>query len=378
MTVLIARSSFPAFRSLAGRQVPSAPSLAVVALVVWTVPLWFAAAPVGAYRFDPAERRVSLVPRSEDATRWKASVWGPGESLTWRVLDDGGWSPHFADASQVVAKLSSAAAAWTEIPTADIKWRVAGVTTRPSARGRDGRNVMSVEDLDGFGGYASWWADGSGPGGAWQITECDIRVDPGFVGALATDENGGGLRLLVHELGHCVGLHHAAVGPASGNGFGLRTDGSLLPGPDPRMSYGQSTPDSLLSEDDAIGASLLRPAPEWIRTTGGVSGIVTLDGAPAPFVSVQLLVTAGGSTRRRVQVFSDEAGRFLAEGLAPGVYLLWVHPVIGARAHPALIRTGSVPLDLIDTLAVQPAVVQRGEVTTTGEFPLRRGCRRPG
>ena len=119
MTVLIARSSFPALRSLAGRQVPSAPSLAVVALVVWTVPLWFAAAPVGAYRFDPAERRVSLDPRSEDATRWKASVWGPGESLTWRVLDDGGWSPHFADASQVVAKLSSAAAAWTEIPTAD-------------------------------------------------------------------------------------------------------------------------------------------------------------------------------------------------------------------------------------------------------------------
>ena len=103
-----------------------------------------------------------------------------------------------------------------------------------------------------------------------------------------------------------------------------------------------------------------------------------MDGEPAPFVSIQLFSTAGESTRRSVQVFSDETGEFLAEGLRPGVYLLWIHPVLLSWAHPALIRTGDVPLDLVDTLAVQTALVRRGRVTMAGEFALRRGNRRPG
>ena len=226
-------------------------------------------------------------------------------------------------------------------------------------------------------GYASWWADGSGPRGAWEITECDVRIDPDFVEVMADDENGAGLQLLIHELGHCIGLHHAAVGPASGNDFGLGTADSVLLGPDPTMSYGQSTRDVLIGEDDAIGASLLRPAPGWLETTGSVSGTLTLDGQPAPFASIQLFATAGESTRRSVQVFSDETGAFLAEGLTPGVYLLWVHPVLLSGAHPALIRTGDVPLDLVDTLGVQTAVVRRGRMTRAGEFALRRGDRRP-
>lgn len=131
--------------------------------------------------------------------------------------------------------------------------------------------------------------------------------------------------------------------------------------------------DNELTEDDAIGASLLRPAREWLRTPGGISGRVAHDGDPAAFVSVHVLRNEGGTARPSVQVFTDEAGEFLAEGLAPGEYLLWVHPMLAQHAHPTLLDAGDLFLNLDDTLDTMPVVVRADEATEAGEFTLARG-----
>ena len=137
------------------------------------------------------------------------------------------------------------------------------------------------------------------------------------------------------------------------------------------MSYGWDI-DNSLSEDEAVGASLLRPAGGWLRTVGSISGSVTLDGRPARFMSVEVLRNDGGRARPSVQVFTDEEGEFLAEGLAPGEYLLWIHPMFRLGAHSALVSAGAAtdPRDLVPARRYR---VQAGRETTAGAFTLARG-----
>ena len=91
------------------------------------------AGPAGAYRFwselwgDPG---FPIAPLAEEAQRWDADAWGPGETLHWEVSRDEDWDVLFESVDGVLPYVERAMASWSEIPTADIAWTLDGVGGR--------------------------------------------------------------------------------------------------------------------------------------------------------------------------------------------------------------------------------------------------------
>ena len=258
-------------------------------------PGWGVSVPWGEFPDPPSSGGGPLAPRGLGTGR-----------LVWHVLDGPGWNPHFADATEALPRVVAAAQTWSGIATADIRWRVDGIVDG-QGDAMDGRNVVvalpaDIEDDIGSAGYARHWY-GWNPGRQrWEQEECDVVLGPPLVELMKDTEDPNSLYGLRHEFGHCLGLEHATRTPTvlSGTPSSVWYEG-------PVMSFLWTVQDDL-TEDDAVGVSLLRPARGWVRTTGSISGKVILDGQPARFVSVVVLRNEGGRARPSLQVFTDEAG----------------------------------------------------------------------
>ena len=319
------------------------------------------------YRFYRSLDEDSLIPGSDTARGWQETVWGPGDSLVFRVHEGSDWSPHFESADEVGALVETAAGVWSRVATADVKMRVDGVA---QGLGRDGVNLVVVGTEEPERNRARRWSVRNRPIGRWEHIECDIELGQERLERIADVEVPNRLSTVIHEIGHCIGLAHAAVTPTVRWDYSW-TDSSVWQ-KDPVMSYGRDI-DNELTEDEVIGASLLRPARGWLSTTGSISGRVLHDGGPAAFVSVHVLRNDGGRARPAVQVFTNETGEFLVEGLAPGEYLLWMHPMLAQNAHGRLLEQADPLSDLNDSLEMEVFVVRAERETRAGEFILSRG-----
>ena len=356
--------------------------------------LWIAAAafPLGgllgagsveAYRFFSDGRGEAWSVESDRAARWSTAVWAPGETLRFEIAADPDFEVYFDSPEGVAPFVEQALAAWADLPTADISWKLDGVG-EDAWRGENGRNQIVVdEEAVGVGGYADIWWDRSSTAGRWRILECNVAFGAGWAEIpewVESDEledfrkqsREGSVYLLVHEFGHCLGLGHAGDLSAIARGRRGSRFGVQHPG-DPAMSYGYGVgnPDDL-SLDDEIGASLLRPQRRWERTSGSLSGVVRIGDEPAPHVHVWALPVGERALRDRVGVFSREDGTFLIEGLAPGEYALWAQPIASQGAVLGLMWNGA-PTDLDDTLAGSLVAVRAGRTTEDVEMAMRRG-----
>ncbi|MCY4627541.1 MAG: carboxypeptidase-like regulatory domain-containing protein [Acidobacteria bacterium] len=332
------------------------------------------------YRFL-AYHRNQDVPTARDAQLWSSTHWGFDDSLAWVVADDPGWTAGwkgrygvridapFRSASEVLAPVAEALAVWSRIEGADIDWRVTGVHEGVQV-GLDGRNAITVDPESGAAAYAIGWARSRHYiTNDWLLEECDIALHPDTASGLGRSH----LSILIHELGHCVGLDHAAVAPHSFWTAWRNGDrgGELAAwGAAPQMSYGK-VPLNGLVLDDVIGASLLRPARGWLRNRGAIAGAITVEGEPASFASVWAIRTADGSREGGIGSFTDVEGRFLIEGLAPGVYLVRAGPRILTSAH--FFAEDGRRHDTRDGLALDPVTVSPGRVAEGVAVDLRRG-----
>ena len=79
----------------------------------------------------------------------------------------------------------------------------------------------------------------------------------------------------------------------------------------------------------------------------------------------------GGQVRPAASVFSNEQGEFVVEGLPPGVYFLWIHPLTNDAAN--LDDLLGPTREIEDLVALQPILVSAGEVSDGHDFALRRG-----
>lgn len=352
----------------------------------WRVPLGAAAA-VGAlavlaasaapgYRFYGAAEGV-VVPGSTGAMRWNAAEWADSGTLRWFLALDSGWTepwededgprdPPFESALDARPYLDRALEAWSDLASADIRWRAGGARTIP-ADDPDGWNAVGVSEAVAEAGALAWaaiWIWRPSEADDWEIIECDIELAPGSAAALR-EEEAAGLATLIHELGHCIGLDHAAEHAVYA---GLWDLDSGVWGEAPKMSYGWSLTNALLA-DDRVGASLLRPAAGWVASTGAVSGRVTVSGRPARFVTVRSARLVGGEAAPGPQAFTDGSGRFELEGLAPGDYLLRAGSFVNGLAHPELLEAGASG-DARDGSRLAPVSVGAGQTTRGVEIAL--------
>ena len=329
--------------------------------VLLAAALAIAGGPADGYRFYSDGDEPDLPPASAaEALRWSPEIWGPGEELSFFVADDPEWSETSRSAQSVLSFVERALAVWARIPSADIRWSAAGVQEGPGVADDSRNGVTANEDPEtGFSFASIWWERESGPDGdgPWRVLECDVVLSR----ETARQLDDWGLAILIHEFGHCIGLAHAATYP--GSRFGERQSEERSPSDvwrnDPQMSYGWSANDAI-TEDDRIGASLLRPAAGWPASTGAVGGEVLLDGTPARHVHVLAVASGGGTAGGGIGAFTDSAGRFLIEGLPPGDYLLWVHPLRRLDAHENMVMADP-PLEVRDRLYPFPVTVRAGE-----------------
>ena len=134
------------------------------------------------------------------------------------------------------------------------------------------------------------------------------------------------------------------------------------------MAYGSGS----LAEDDRVGASLLRPRAGWTSRVGAIAGALESDGAAVPYAHVYALRQTAGGLRDPVGAFANARGEFVIEGLPPGDYVLWAHPLRYYGWHLPLTRQGA-ETGVRDTLALQPVEVSRGRVTGGITITMRRG-----
>ena len=147
-------------------------------------------------------------------------------------------------------------------------------------------------------------------------------------------------RTVMHEVGHCLGLAHSAMNPtwiarpeAMKHPEGDFPEGVTSLQPHPRMSYG-TIRTVTLEPDDAVGASLLYPAPGFLDSRGSLTvRVVLASGDPAPFVYVTSVMYTADSALFGPGAFTDSWGQFLLEGLEPGFRHFWIRPLHQLLAH---------------------------------------------
>jgi hypothetical protein len=143
-------------------------------------------------------------PTAEGAERWAPEVWGPGETLEFWLSSDN-WPAEAISPEEWLRHLQTALSAWSDIETADIAWRTAGVVSG-AGRALDGLNTVYVSPPDVHPGGKSWRRTNAD--GIREVTEYDQAMHPGDI---VNWEKG--VLTLIHGMGHALGFCHSAAFP---------------------------------------------------------------------------------------------------------------------------------------------------------------------
>ena len=230
---------------------------------------------------------------------------------------------------------------WQAAPRTSIQSQFQGFTTAlPGVQdGRATLGFLDRPDLDRVLGATSFLLDAS----TGAILEADVFINTRFPWSVAPAGEPGRVDLesvMVHEIGHLLGLGHSALGETEMIPGGRRViaSGAVM---FPIAFSAGSIADRQLQPDDLAGISDLYPGPDFASVTSSISGRITKNGAGVFGAHVTAVNLATGVL---IGGFSlNTQGEYVIAGLAPGSYLLRVEPLDDADTDS--IFTGPIDAD---------------------------------
>lgn len=260
-------------------------------------------------------------------------------------------------AADLRAATGRAAGTWQGVSGTTLRFEDQGFTVATPGF-VDGRNTLGFldrPDLDRVLGATSLLIDSS----TGTLLEADIFFNTRFTWSVSPQGEAGRAdveSVVLHELGHLVGLGHSAIGETertAANGRRVLGSGAVM---FPIAFTPGSTADRVLQADDEAAVQDLYAVDPANRTSGSITGRVTKNGRGVFGAHV---VAFHPETGRLIGGFSLNAnGDFVIAGLVPGPHVLRVEPLDDADVESFL--SGDVDVDFRAAYAPRMVVAPSG------------------
>jgi hypothetical protein len=172
--------------------------------------------------------------------------------------------------------------------------------------------------------------------------------------------------IMVHEIGHLLGLGHSALGETTSSGGGRSVQGKRAVMFS--IAYGSGTvEDRTLEADDIAGIRDIYGTSEARSSLGAISGRVTLNGSG---IFGAHLTAINIATGEMVGGFSlNTSGDFVIGALPPGIYVVRAEPLDDADIDSFFDDVPPVELDFRATYHSKQVAVPAGG--TSGNIEIR-------
>ncbi len=250
----------------------------------------------------------------------------------------------------LISQVRQALAVWDAVPTSALRVKFGGIAEAPMVSRSPAGEIIFAELPPGVIGLGGPVTRGDARNGVIPIIRSQVilsndltsgaRLRPSFSELFFTS--------LLHETGHALGLQHTLTSSVMSTDV-TRATTRALP----------------LGLDDAAGLSVLYPAATFRQVTGSLSGrVLTAAGLPVHMASV---VAAGGGDLV-VSALTAPDGAYRIDGLFPGQYQIYAHPL------PPATQDGLGPANI-----VLPSDANGAAIPASGAFTtvFLGGSRRP-